>query len=101
MNQYVSSHDPTEVLEVYLTIHSSGCYVSDVQSYDNIRYDGYNSCKDAIEMIYLIQSVGVEFVILWNAIMLQKRFMVQTDNISKMLSVVSANYRFMLIKWLS
>jgi hypothetical protein len=87
--QYKQTSDPTKVLEAYLSVFTTGEYTLRGTSWrasdwkDERAYitTGMVSLKDIVTML------GVEAVVLWNAIVLKKRICVLCDNVQRLLAV--------------
>jgi hypothetical protein len=83
--QYLSNKlDPTKVLEVYLTIHTTGEY----NSYRSKPFPPEEALLRVSAMKDLASSLGPEFVILWNAMLLRKRILCISDNLEKLLLTI-------------
>lgn len=87
--QYKLTADPTKVLEAYLSVFTTGEFALRGNSWrardwkDERAYvsTGLISLKDLVTML------GVEAVVLWNAIVLKKRVCVLCDNVQRLLAV--------------
>lgn len=86
--QYLSSGDPTKILEGYLSVYTSQKFKSfNMSKYqDSDAYLSSSCIKDIVRMI------GLESVVLWNAVLLKKRILVidtsGPQNLSKLLDTV-------------
>jgi hypothetical protein len=79
--QYLKSGDPTKVLEGYLSIHTTSKYSNDAGSFTESAFKEENVVKFDSNLKELVQKIGVEIVILWNAVLLKKRVLIISDDL--------------------
>ncbi len=82
VDQYVKSGDPTKVLEGYLSIHTTGKYSNAAGNFSEVSFKDENVVKFESNLKDLVQKIGVEIVIIWNAVLLKKRILVVSDNVA-------------------
>lgn len=90
MDQYEKTGDPTKVLEVILSIHATGKYnkfdnqdfVTASPTAPNPAFLNTSALKELIDML------GVDVAILWNAMILKKRIVVVSDSLTDLQSLV-------------
>lgn len=86
--QYVGSADPTKILEAYLSINATGCFTNRIGTFDNNQYLDAEAFAVESALLELAKMLGVDIIILWNAVLLKKRILVVGDCISQLLTVV-------------
>lgn len=88
MEQYVTSGDPTKVLEGFLSVFTTGKFSNSAGSYDAASFKDTSAFIAVSEMQDISRMLGVESVSLWNAILLKKRILVTADNLPKLQAVL-------------
>jgi hypothetical protein len=88
IEQYVSTGDPTKILEGHLSIHINKKFTNKIGTYDSLSYNDTDALIKESSLKELSNMLGVEMVVLWNAILLKKRILVVGDNIDILLNVV-------------
>lgn len=88
IEQYLTTGDPTKLLEGYLSVYTTGKFSKGKLSFD---MDSYVDSKAMIAgscLKDISRMLGVDAVVLWNAVLLKKRILVVCDNLPKLLAVV-------------
>ena len=90
LEQYEISGDPTKILEIILSLHATGKY----KTFDMSTYNPITNSNNMISpnpaylansvLKELIDMLGVDVSIIWNAIILKKRICVLSDSISEL-----------------
>jgi hypothetical protein len=90
--QYSSStSDPTKILEGYLSIITTGHFSNSAGTVELASFSDADVVKQPSSAIKdLCSSLGIEAVVLWNAVLLKKRILVLSDSVTKLLPVVRA-----------
>jgi hypothetical protein len=86
--QYSSTGDPTKILEGYLSVHTSGNFSNKAGTFDVSLFKDDDALLNVSCLKELATSLGVEFTVLWNAVLLKKRILVVDENPEKLLNVV-------------
>lgn len=89
--QYLPNGDPTKILEGYLSIHTTGNFSNQAGTFDVSLYKDNDALKLASNSTCLqdlSEMLGVEFVVLWNAVLLKKRILVIAEDCDKLLPIV-------------
>lgn len=86
--QYVSSGDPTKLLEGYLSITTSNKFSNSAGSFDMASYNDSNAYAIVSKIKELNNMLNIDIVILWNAVLLKKRILVIGSDCSQVLSIV-------------
>jgi hypothetical protein len=90
MEQYrKASGDPVKVLEGILSIYATGNYSNAAGSFSMNNFastDAIVASTTAMKELY--QSLGMDFIILWNSLLLRKRILVVANKVPKLLSVI-------------
>mmetsp|Transcript_17122 Transcript_17122/g.28607 ORF Transcript_17122/g.28607 Transcript_17122/m.28607 type:complete len:352 (+) Transcript_17122:49-1104(+) len=87
--QFLSSGDPTKILEGYLSVHATGKF----KAFDMANFRDEDAQLSECCLKEIIRMLGLEAVVLWNAVLLKKRILVSSDggghqNISKLLATL-------------
>lgn len=88
IEQYVSTGDPTKILEGHLSIHINKKFTNKIGTFDSLSYNDTDAFIKESYLKELSNMLGVEMVVLWNAVLLKKRILVVGDNIDILLNVV-------------
>mmetsp|Transcript_23351 Transcript_23351/g.24004 ORF Transcript_23351/g.24004 Transcript_23351/m.24004 type:complete len:359 (-) Transcript_23351:59-1135(-) len=88
LEQYITTGDPTKLLEGYLSIYATGKFVKGRSSFELSSFDDSAALLASSSMKEIARTLGLETVVLWNAIFLKKRVLVVSDNIPKLLSIL-------------
>jgi hypothetical protein len=88
LEQYITSGDPTKILEAYLSVYATGKYANKGGSYDISTFKDSSAMLAVSEMLEISRMLGLETIILWNAILLKKRILVTSDNVIKLQAVM-------------
>jgi len=88
--QYGSSSnaDPTKILEGYLSLVTIGSFSNAAGTVALSSFpdaDVYNQCNVVKDLVVML---GIETVILWNAVLLKKRILVVSDTVEKLFPVL-------------
>lgn len=88
--QYSSStnSDPTKILEGYLSITTTGHFSNAAGTVALSSYSDANVAAHVNVLKELVVALGVEAVVLWNAVLLRKRVLVVSDTIARLLPVM-------------
>lgn len=87
-DQYSQSGDPTKVLEGFLSVHSVGKFSNKVGSFDNSQFKDGDAMLAVTCFKELLEILGVEFVVLWNAMLLKKRVLVVAETVDSLYPVI-------------
>lgn len=77
--QYRETGDPTKILEGYLSIHSTGKFINKIGTYDSASFKDTDPILAVTCLKDLVAMLGIEFVVLWNAMLLKKRILITSD----------------------
>jgi hypothetical protein len=88
--QYLHNGDPTKILEGYLSIHTTGNFSNQAGTFDTSLYkdDTLALSSNSTCLQELNDMLGIEFAVLWNAVLLKKRILVIADDCDKLLPIV-------------
>lgn len=89
--QYLSNGDPTKILEGYLSIHTTGNFSNSAGTFDTSLYkdnDALTLATNSTSLQELNDMLGIEFAVLWNAVLLKKRILVIAEDCDKLLPIV-------------
>lgn len=87
-HQYISSGDPTKILEGYLSVYTTGLFTNAKGSFKATAYDDEKALQGSSKLTDLIGLFEADTVILWNAILLKKRILVFADSVPKVLEII-------------
>jgi len=89
--QYLHNGDPTKILEGYLSIHTTGNFSNQAETFDTSLYkdnDALTLSSGSTCLQELSDMLGIEFAVLWNAVLLKKRILVTAEDCDKLLPIV-------------
>lgn len=84
IKRYLENLDPTKALEAYLSIHTTGNY----QNFQEASFPDSSVAAEGSVLKELSDILGPEVVILWNAMLLKKRVIIFSDQVTKLLPAV-------------
>jgi hypothetical protein len=87
-HQYVSTGDPTKILEGYLSVYTTGVFKNSKGSFKAADFDDEKALLSNCNLSELIGTFEADTVILWNAILLKKRILVYADTVPKVLEII-------------
>lgn len=87
-HQYVSTGDPTKILEGYLSAYTTGFFTNASGSFKASDYDDERALTENCKLKELVEIFESDTIILWNAILLKKRVLVYADNVPKVLEIL-------------
>ncbi len=82
--QYAPALDPTKVLEGFLSVFTTGLY----KSYDGASFNAVDPYLAVSSIRDIFSNLGMETVILWNAVILKKRILVIADSADKIVNII-------------
>lgn len=86
--QYLTTADPTRMLEAYLSIYTTGQFSNAKGAFKSAEYDDDSAIRSNCKLMDLINTFESDSVILWNAILLKKRIVVYADSVPKVLETI-------------
>ena len=86
--QYISSGDPTKLLEGYLSITTTNKFSNSAGSFDMTAYNDSNAYAMISKIKDLNSMLNIDIVIVWNAVLLKKRILVIGSDCNQVLSIV-------------
>lgn len=93
-DQYATTFDPTKVLESYLSIFTTGKFSNNEISFSYNNFKDEDAFLSESCMHDLVSSLGVDAVIVWNAVILKKRILVFDENIVKLMTLLRTLLQF-------
>jgi len=87
--QYSGTGDPTKLLEGFLSVHTTGNFSNLAGTFDMTSYKDTDAYTRISMLSELNTMLGVEMVLLWNAVLLKKRILIiSSEDSGKLFSVV-------------
>lgn len=86
--QYISTGDPTRILEAYLSVYTTGTFTNQKRSFKAADYNDEKALFMNSNLTDLINIFETDTVILWNAILLKKRILLYSDSVAKVLETI-------------
>lgn len=88
--QYSSSSnaDPTKILEGYLSVVTTGNFSNAAGTVDISAFPDSDADKHTNVLKELCMMLGIEAVVLWNAVILKKRILVVAESLSELMPVI-------------
>lgn len=88
--QYYHSADPTKVLEGYLSLVTTGKFANAVGTASVSGIKEELRLSSTSSLLELSQNVGLEFVLLWNAVLLQKRILILATSVEQAYTTINS-----------
>lgn len=83
--QYVSTGDPSRILEGYLSVFTTGAFTNSLGAFKASAFQDEDAIRVNCKARDIIGTFESDTVLLWNAVLLKKRILVYGDNITKVL----------------
>lgn len=87
-HQYVTTGDPTKVLQGFLSVYTTGLFSNEKGSFKAADFDDDRALTTNCKLMELIETFESDTVILWNAILLKKRVLVYGETVPKVLDII-------------
>lgn len=89
IEQYIGTGDPTKLLEGFLSVHTTGNFSNLAGTFDMTAYKDTDAYTRVSILSELNAMLGVDMVLLWNAVLLKKRILiVSSEDSGKLFSAV-------------
>jgi hypothetical protein len=84
VDQYAATGEPTSILQVYLSVYTTGAFAGPQGSWNAATFPDNRALISGCSIKNTVSMFGMEIVLLWNALVLKKRVVIYCDSMEEL-----------------